>query len=269
MKQSIFEFKDYKKYLNDALDDLKKQGHASRSDLAKASQCQTAYVSQVLNGSADFSLEQADRINAFMGHSTEEGDFFFLLIQLGRAGSHSLKEYFQRQINRVHENRLELKNRLDVNKTLSKDNATQYYSQWYYSAIHVMLTIPEFQSKEKMAKYLRMSESRVAEVLEFLTSVGLATKTQGKYKIGTTRIHLPADSPMISKHHTNWRLNAIRSMERESLDDTHYSSVVTLSRADVMVIRSKIIEFIQEIKVIIRDSKEEEVHSFCLDFFRT
>jgi hypothetical protein len=74
---------------------------------------------------------------------------------------------------------------------------------------------------------------------------------------------------MISKHHINWRLQAIRSLERKDMDGVlHYSSVVTISKKDVIEIKSLLVKAIESSKAIVRDSKEEELHSLCLDFFK-
>jgi len=42
---------------------------------------------------------------------------------------------------------------------------------------------------------------------------GLAEEKEGRFKIGNSRIHLPSNSPLISKHHTNWRVKAIQTLE--------------------------------------------------------
>ncbi len=144
-----------------------------------------------------------------------------------------------------------------------------FYSSWIYGAIHVMLTIPEFQTKEAIAKYLNLSLKKTAEILEFLVSIGLAKQSvSGRFEIGEARIHLGSDSPLISKFHTNWRMQAIRSLEKEDLkEDLHYSSAVTLSEEDFLKIKSLLVKHIEEIKAIIRDSSAEGVHCFSIDLF--
>lgn len=58
------------------------------------------------------------------------------------------------------------------------------------------------------------------------------------------------------------------SMDLGDTNDLFYSSVVTLSKADITKIKSKLVQWITETKSIIRESKEEEVYSFNLDFFK-
>jgi uncharacterized protein (TIGR02147 family) len=265
----IYNYRDYKTYLRDRIDASPSGGRGIRSALSTAIGCQIAYVSRVLNGDAHFSLEQADSLNRFLSHLEEEGHFFILLVEFARAGTQTLRSYFERQIERILEKRLVLHERLDVKKSLSKDDQFIYYNAWYYSAIHIILTIPEFQrSPEKIARHLGLTPEKVTEVFDFLISVGLVVREKGKYLPGLARIHLSTHSLMYSKHHTNWRIKAIESLNRSPDADLHYSSVVSLSESDVGKLKSMTIEFIQNAKNLIKDSPEESLHSFSTDFFR-
>jgi uncharacterized protein (TIGR02147 family) len=163
-----------------------------------------------------------------------------------------------------------LKDRLGVKESVSPEDQAKFFSSWLYAAVHVLVSLPHCQTKEAIAEYLGISLKRAGEILEFLMSLGLVEqKPNGRYMMGVASVHLGQDSPMISKLHTNWRMKAIQSLERESPeDDIHYSSVVTISSADQELIKSKVVKFIAEIKAIVKPSKEEGIHSFCLDFFR-
>jgi len=106
MKKSLFEYDDYKAYLKHFLAGNKDQGYGSRTKLAKQLNCNVAYVSQVLNKYANFSLEQGERINRFFGHGKQESQFFLLLIQKAKAGTRDLVERIDEQISEIRERRL-------------------------------------------------------------------------------------------------------------------------------------------------------------------
>jgi len=264
----IFSYQDYKIYLTELISARPQGGRGMRTGMAHAMNCQTAYISQVLNGLAHFSLEQGERLNRFLGHTDEESHYFLLLVQYVRAGTRQLKSYFFRQMGQVRKDRLVLKTRLEVKESLSERDQVTYYSAWYYSVVHVMLSIAEFQDKEAICAYLGLPLQQVSNILDFLVSVGLAEHEGGKYSIGQNRIHLGNDSPLVSKHHTNWRIRAIDSLDRHVDENLHYSSVVTLSREDVDRIKSVLVGQIQDVKSIVKESEEEEVYSYCLDFFQ-
>lgn len=96
---------------------------------------------------------------------------------------------------------------------------------------------------------------------------GDGTKKDGLYKIGLTKIHLPKDSPQIQRHHTNWRMQAIRSIDINNPQDLHYSTVVAMASRDRPKIREILIKAIEECRNVIKDSGEEGVQSICIDFF--
>jgi hypothetical protein len=62
-------------------------------------------------------------------------------------------------------------------------------------------------------------------------------------------------------------MKAIQALERQK-DNLHYSSAVSLSKQDIMKIHSHLVDSIQQVKATVRDSKEEELYCFALDFFR-
>ncbi|MGE3260261.1 MAG: TIGR02147 family protein [Bacteriovoracia bacterium] len=268
MKKAIFEYDSYKAYLSDWLESLPQAGRGQRSLMAKAMGCQTAYVSQVLKGVAHFSLEQADALAALLEQGKEERDFFFLLVQFERAGSGRLRSYFDEKIQELRRKRLMLKERLGVAQPLSESLQTKYFSSWHFAAVHVLATIPEFRTKDRMRRRLGLSQKLFNEAIDFLLQAGLLRQEGDLFFAGNTRIHLGNDAVMSLRHHTNWRLRSILALEKEEETDLHYSSVVTIAASDVVRIREILIQSIETVKPIVKESREEELYSFNLDFFR-
>ena len=267
MKQEIFAYKNYKKYLLDFIKAQPSHGHGQRLRLAKFVQCQVGYVSQVLNGDAHFSLEQAERVNRFLKHSQDESHYFLLLVQAARAGTEELKEYFDSLIDQTIESRLLLKNRLKTGQPLTELNQAKYYSAWYYAAVHILLAVPEYRKRPAIAQRLQLDPEKVNEILDFLEESGLVMREGSEYKISTGPIHIGSDSPLISKHHLNWRMHAMRSLERASKQDLHFSSVLSLGKADFQKIRERFVKELEEIQKIVRDSPEEELYVITLDWY--
>src|SRR5271168_3515074 len=114
----IFDYRDYKKYLNVALS-TEGTSRGSRSRLAAKLRCQTAFISHVLNGNSHFSLEHAVVISQFLGHTPEESRYFILLVSLGRAGTKALEEHFKNQIEEIQRKRTQIKEHITTDRTLS------------------------------------------------------------------------------------------------------------------------------------------------------
>jgi uncharacterized protein (TIGR02147 family) len=238
-----------------------------KTTLAKVLCCQPTYISQVLNGNAHLSLEQAEGANKFFGHTKDECHYFLLLLQKERAGTITLKKYFEEQIQDLALQRMKIEKRLGKNNTLDVAQKSVYYSSWHYAAIHMAITIPTLRTRESIANYLHIPLKRVNVVLEFLLSSGLARHTASGFQANLSEILLGNDSDLIYKHHTNWRNQAIESLEREDVFDLHYSAVVSISSADRAKIKDILLEVIQKNLELIRDSKEEDLYSICIDFF--
>ncbi len=202
-----------------------------------------------------------------LGHGPDEGHFFLLLVQNERAGSSNLKKYFQDQLGQLAKKQFFLKHRLGEEPHLVGEDQTIYYSSWIYAAVHVLVDIPEFQTKEALAKRLSLPLQRIADVLEFLVGTGLVLREGNLFRTGKKSIHLGSDSPLIYKHHANWRMRAISALDAKDEEALHYSSAITISYKDVPEIKSILVNTIKEIKARVRHTKEETPYCFSLDFF--
>lgn len=265
----IFDFTDYRLYLLETIAHQPNQGRGFRSKLAEAISSPVSHISQVLNETSHFSLEQGEQVNVFLGHSSVESEYFLLLIQYGRAGTDALKKRFQEQMDRMKQSQFVLKNRLEVKKSISPMDHATFYSHWYYVAVHIFLTIPKFQTKEALAKRLGLPLARVSELLQFMESIGVVTQERGRFIPTESRFHLGTDSPLLAKHHANWRIQTLRVLEQEAPDENlHYSSVVSISEDDVKQIKSIMIKNIEQVKSVIKTSDPQDAHCFSLDFYR-
>lgn len=264
---SPFEFKNYKEYMNKILTPSG-AGRGMRSKLAEVLGCNVGFVSQVLKGESNFSLEHAMEICDFLSLYEEERDYFLLLVHQAKAGSHKLRQHYKKEIDLLRKNREEIKNRVKASTKLDDADYAEYYSHWYMIAVHMALSIPEFQSRDALIEKLPLTQKQVVHAIRFLSNKGFITeKKNGTYNTGTTRIHLSNESPFIAKHHTNWRMEAIQSLSRSHEDDLHYSSVMTLSKNDYTKIRDILLNSLESMEKVLIPSKDEEMVVLNIDLF--
>ncbi len=265
--KSLYDFNDYKDYLTSLWG-----GSSVRSGVKqKVAQfigCQPAYVSQVLNKDSHFNLEQGQKISEFLNHSEDEMNFFLLLIQMNRAGTQSLKKFFEKQIREIRLKRKPVQAEFVGQRPLTHENKLEYYDSWLPLAIHVAVSVPQIQTKEALAKHFNLPVLTIQKTLDFLSSIGVVTEARGKYQVGATSIHLEHDSPLIVRHHTNWRLQSLKSLDRFREDNFHYSGVYSLSEHDAIKIKDKLAQVIQGNLKIVAPSKEEVVYCSLIDFFQ-
>lgn len=266
MNDSIFNYKSYKKYLS-ALVGPKTQRSGLRSKFSRILSCQTTYISQVIYGSAHFSLEQANKISDFLRHSAGEKEFFFTLILKERTSDKMLGVFFEDKLKKQIEQRLILTKRMDQQEKLSKEMESIYYSSWQFAAVHIALTVPALRTIHSLSTNFGITNTRVSAILDFLCQAGLAKFENGQYFPLKSHIRLGRDSHNIIKHHTHWRLQAVESLERESLLDMHYSSVVSLGADDIIKIKEMFIECIENFTFVVKSSDDEKIYCLNVDFF--
>jgi len=267
MNNSVFEFMDYRKYLNESLP-TKGDQRGVRTKLADFLGVQKGFISSILHGGAELSLEQSFRVSRFLSQTEEEQTYFLLLVQKARAGSKDLEEHFTKKIHEIQTKRKEISERIQIKTALSESDQLLYYSSWHYTAIHMCLRIKKTQTAPEIAKYLSLPVVRISEMLEFFLRTGIAIKRGDHYVAGATRIHIAADSPSVSKHHSNWRMQSIQSLDRKNSEDLHYSLVMSISNDAAQKIRELLLQSIQASEPAIKDAKDEEVFGLTIDLFK-
>jgi uncharacterized protein (TIGR02147 family) len=268
MKNDIYKYTNYKQYLRDNLRVQGRETKGLRLKLSNFIGCQPSYLSQVLNSKPQLNLEQAIKVNQFFTHDSTEAKYFMTLVEYARAGSRDLQNYFMQQLNEIKDARLNLKKRLKDTEEVPLEDQHKYYSAWFYSAIHVILSIEAYQDPQKIAERLNLPIELVVETIYFLEQVGLIQKSGHRYEVTKKRLHLGRESIFIQRHHINWRSQVLQSVEKNLSDDLHYSNTIAIAKSDFKKIKESFVNAIEEARNIIRPSKEEDVYTIALDVFR-
>lgn len=262
----LFDYKDYKKYLNDILDSPD-YGRGARSRLARYLGTQSAFVAQVLKGHQHFSSDHAEAISVFLKHNRKETLYFFYLHQKDRAGTNALRQLMEEQMQELRTQDEEIKTRLNVSRALTDEDQYIFHSSWTYAAIHTLYSIPKYQDPVKIAEALKLNISQVLDAIDMMLKCGLLISDGTKYKIGHARTHLGSKSPLLKHHHNNWRMQAMKSMDLPRMDNIHFSGVYSLSEEDSKAFREEILFFLDRFNKKIVSSKEEVIRCLNIDFF--
>jgi uncharacterized protein (TIGR02147 family) len=262
---TLYEANNYREYLHGRLGAGARLGLKTKA--AAALSVNTTLISQILGGTCEMSLEQAENMNRFLGHTDEEGDYFLWLVLKERSGSKNLKARFARQLEEQKTKRLNLSKRMSDRDSIDHDERERFYSTYLHGAIHVLVSIPEFQTREALATALGTPLKKINEAVEFLLQLGVITETAMKLAPGAQHIHLGSDSTQIVRHHLNWRLKAMERIGEAASRDLHYSVAVSLSEADVQKIKEMLLKNLSEVSKVVNKSKEETAFVFCFDFF--
>jgi uncharacterized protein (TIGR02147 family) len=223
-------------------------------------------MSQVFKGDRDLNLEQAAKLAQFMGLGSTETDFFLLLVQIARSGTHDLKSILKRQAEECRLRGQAIKNRIQ-HQQLSDEDKAIYYSSWYHNAVFLAAPIPEFSSVAAMAKHFNIPENVISDVLRFLLDRGMLVKKGKGYDFGTNVVHVPHDSPFVVRHHLNWRIKSMQVMERKNEGNLHYTSPMSMSIELAKKIREEIVQFIQKQTKNVAESPSEKLVCLNIDWF--
>ncbi|MCC7404892.1 MAG: TIGR02147 family protein [Bdellovibrionales bacterium] len=263
----IFEYTDYVKYIQWYIQKLPQRGRGFKALMARHLSCKTSFISQVLGRTHDLSVEQALQLNSLFRHSETEGSYFLALVQFARAGTKEARAYFKKQFEELRNEALRLKHQVKAERIQNKEDEFKYFSSPYFAYAHLLTTIPQFQTREALLAKLQIESRHLDQILDFLLELGFIKYHKGRYLPGPSTLHLPDDSSVISAHHTGWRIQAIKSCQRPSAHDLHYSSVISISPEDFMKLKSLLVQHLDQYRKIINASECVEPYSLCFDFF--
>jgi uncharacterized protein (TIGR02147 family) len=263
---SIYDFQDYRVFLNTWIEaQAKTRGLKGR--LAEAMGISSTMLSLIFKGDKNLSLEQAAEAAELLALSEKETEYFFLIVELGRAGTHKLQTKLRRQIREAQNEAKKISKRVKKDIDLSDETKSIFYSSWIYSGLRNLIAIEGFNDSASLAKRVNLPQHIVANALEFLIENHLAKKSGNKITYGPARTHVASDSPFVGKHHQNWRLRGFSMMDQVNEDNLFYTSPMSLSAEAAEQVRRLLPKLIEEVAKIVGPSPSEKAYCLNLDWF--
>lgn len=265
---TIFSTMDYKKYIRTQVE-ANAEEYGYKSKLADAAGCQKSFFSQVLNSHVQLTPEHALGLSKFWKLNPKEREYFLELVNFARAGTKELSDYIKEKLQALRKENENLGKRFaQPQLSVTDDLGAVYYSNWHYMAIHMGVTVPQWQNAGKLAKRLQLPEAFVVESLKQLQNLELVEKTSdGSWRVTKKSLHLPKDSIFSFINNNNWRQRVQNlSVQRDS-DNIHYTGIYSLSLEDLERLRHLVLEFIDKTRKLVVPSAEEEIVCFACDLF--
>lgn len=262
----LFEYEDYKTYVNSWVESQERGGYGQYSRFAETLSITSVAVSQVFKGSRDLNLEQALKLANYFGLSEIESKYFLLLVEKARAGTKELKDFFNKQLLEIRAQSLSIKN-LIKHSELTDEDKELFYSSWIYIAIWLAADISKFSSVSKLAQKFQVPEEKIHEITRFLVDRGLLQRSSRGFSMGKNVVHLSKDSPMILRHHFNWRMKALELIGAKDIDQLNYSAPMSLSEEAAREIHSEILKVIKKATKKASESESEKLCCLNIDWF--
>lgn len=159
-----------------------------------------------------------------------------------------------------------LTSRIKFERELDEKNQALFYSNWYFSAVRLLTSIPKFQNRDSIAEALGLTQARINRVLDFLIAVGLCVEDKDKIKMGPARTHVSRESPLVARHHANWRLKTLEKVNQIEDDEIVFTNPVTLSKKDFNKIREELAQFIEKFQSTVNPSEPELLCCLNIDW---
>lgn len=263
----VYEFNDYKKYLKALLEQGDKPwGLVSK--LADACGCQRSYFSRAVNTEVHLTPDHAYNLSRYLNLSESETEYFLCLLEKNRA---STSTYRDRQIHKIKKLKDEYENLQKIVKrpvsTLGEKEFL-YYSTWYMSALHIIVSIPKYQTTQEISQKLQLDPQTVEESLQILKNFELIRFERGKWTFNSSEIHITKDSPLVNFHHNNWRQRALLDTQKKKTDSIHFTVVQSLNYEAWEKIKNKLLQFIDEYSKTAASSPSEDLVCLTCDFFK-
>ena len=266
---SIFETKSFSDFLVRHLKTLPNKGRGELRSISIQTGIHSTSLSQAVKGDRPFSLEQVANICRYLGLSEMETKFAISLSQAERAGNEALREHFKKELSNQREQARELSSVIRKDKTLSESEKAIFYSNWYYSAIAVLSSIRDFQTPTALGIKTGLSKQKMNQAIEFLVRTGICINKNGSIRPGTNSTHLDSKSPIVSRHHGNWRVKAMeKHTDLQPETDVAYTSPMSLSKDDAEKIRGLITDLVRNIAAIRDPSACEEAYFLNIDWIK-
>jgi uncharacterized protein (TIGR02147 family) len=265
---TIFEFRKYKDFVNKRIEEMPKGGRGQYRKMANFLSVNSVNVSQVFKGNRHLTPEQACELIEFFGLSELEGQYFLALVELDKAGTPKLKKHIEKNLESLIEKSSDLKHRLKQDTQLTEETKAVFYSNWYYSGVRLLSSIKDFNSPDAIAAYFNLPLTTVNRVLEFLLQTGLCKMDGDQIKMGPRSTHLEASSPLVTRHHMNWRVKGMEKMGNVSPEELFLSLPASLSEKAIKDIRKELVASIERVTGIIDSSTEDSLACLNIDFFK-
>jgi uncharacterized protein (TIGR02147 family) len=276
--RNLYESTDLLDLLQGEAVSKKQRGHLAL--MAKAAGCQAAYLSQVLRGKANLTTEHIHRLCGFWKLNETETDYVLFLHHAARAGNADLQAFYLRKAQRIREEHGTLAKAVGAASApaFSEEDRTLYYSSWLYAAIHMLVSIPHFQTAASISQRLGLPLQRVDDVLSDLCRMGLVTANGKSFRVVQNNLHIDQRHPLHKTNHINWRSHCSQNIQNNAEGtasrpqmgtlDLHYTAVHTLSRNDVSKIRDILLDAIRLTRDVVGPSPEEDAVVVLIDCYR-
>ncbi len=264
----VFDYKDYREFLRSLVQNRQIRGK-TQVELAKAMNCQAAYLSQVLGDRAELTEDHGMKLCIYLEFNDAETEYFLLILRISRAGTKPLLSYLEQQRDRLQQLHHELSSRISSEKNEETNELNIYYcSSWIPSVIHTATSCETLQTSVAIAQRFRLEKGLVEYHLQILEKYLLVSFQEHRWVFQGRSTHFTKNSALDQIFQLSRRMLALNSLSNRLPQDIHYSVVFSANQETVNRIRDLLFDSIEKMHKQVEPSPSEDVYSACIDLFR-
>ena len=266
LELNIFEYLDYRKYLNDYYEIKRKRekGFTHRK-IGQLGGFDPGLFSKVITGQRDISLKMIVKfLEAFPLANEKEEEYFELLVRFNQAVTHSEKKFYLESL-MLHRDP----------KIQHVDEAQyEFYDKWYYTAVRELLHLVPFDGDyQALGKKLNppIGTRQVKKAIQILEKLDFIKPTKKGYEV-TQKVltsGYETKSVAVNNHVINSLELSKEALDRFADDQKNLSSITfTFKEDEFDNIVTKVREFRRELMAYISDSDgEDRVYQMNMQLF--
>lgn len=264
----IAEFDNYKAFIKAHMKTLPKNGYGQAKKLADHLGISPMVLSHILTRHQHFTADQALRVAAHFGFIPRDTEYFLNMIYMERADSPALKQIHQQKLDDLKREANKIKNVVQGRDELTEMEKATFFSNWYYVAAFVMISIKGYQTVSALSEYLKLSPKKISTIVSFLLDSGLVVEEKGTLGVGKKSIFLPDTSEFLNNHRRNWREIALRKFSENAPRNIFFSMPVSISKKDADEVQKELLRVIADYSKKVADSPEELPMCLNIDWFQ-
>lgn len=266
---NIYEYTDYRKFLNDCYEERRQKSKAfsCRNFARMVGLSSPSFFKMVIDGERNLSPETIKGFAKALRLSRHEGRFFEDLVRFNQARTHEEKNQ--------HYHRLTLSKRFLKTRHLEKDQF-EYFSKWYYAAVREMIALPDFREDPAwIARRLRpaITPAEARATIDLLLKLGLVARDRDGRLVQTDKSLATGNdvhSLALANFHRSMIQKAGESLEGTDGRDRSVSSLTAaLSAEKFHEVKRRIDDFRKELRAIIEECDDPHaVYQLNFQLFR-
>jgi uncharacterized protein (TIGR02147 family) len=266
LETEIWNHRDYRSYLNAWIKAQPRSGYGQSNQMALHLNTSRTLISQVLRGVRDLTMEQGYELAIFLELSGAETEYFMSLLNVARAGTASLRTYFNDGARKLRDKSQRIAERVG-SPAVDEKVQREFYSDYKYTAVRMATEHPALNDANTIANALGIDLPKTREIVDFLLANNLIVKKNDQLTIGPAATHIGNDNPLVVNHHRNWRLRSMDTMSGRNSEHLFFTAPMAISKDDEAWLKQKLLTLIEELTKRAKDTKAESLTTLNIDLF--